>query len=87
MDAAVDPLWIVIGVAAGPPSAAGAAPAAGASTFMCCEPVASAIVSLVQLRNWKLTWASRLSRTCASGAAGIPVITAADLLAVVRVNP
>ncbi len=61
------------------PSAAGAAPLAGASRFICCDPVASAMVSLVQLRNWKLTCASSVSRTCSSAAAGMPVSTAVDL--------
>src|SRR5207248_11400492 len=61
-------------------------PLAGASIFMCWEPVAKAMLSFVQLRNWKLTSASRLSRTCSSAAAGIPVITVPDLPAAVRVN-
>ncbi len=53
---------------------------------MCCEPVASAIVSLVQLMNSKLTCASSDARTCSSGAAGIPVSNGADLLTGFRVK-
>ncbi len=76
---AVDPLCTTTAGAAAAPSAAGVAPLAGTSRFMCCEPVASAIVSFVQLRNSKLTCASSVSRTWSSGAAGMPVITGALL--------
>ena len=48
---------------------------------MCCEPVASAMVSFVQLRNSQLTCASTVSRVCSSVAAGMPVRICADLLA------
>ena len=86
MNVAVDPACTLTAATAWAPSAACAAPLAGASRFMCCEPVASAMVSFVQLRNWKLTWASRVSRTWSSVAAGMPVNTAAVLLPGLRVN-
>ena len=44
------------------------------------------MVSLVQLRNSKLTCASSVSRTCSSVAAGMPVNTGAVLLAGLRVK-
>src|SRR3954451_11718758 len=86
IDVAVDPFWIGTAGAACAPSGLDVPPFAAASTFMCCDPVASAIVSLVQLRNWKLTCASILSRICSSVEAGMPVITTPDLLVEVRVN-
>src|SRR5579875_280053 len=81
---AVEPDCGVTAADGSAPSAAGAAPLAGASRFMCCDAVARAIVSLVQLRNSKLTCAPRVSRTCSSGAAGMPVDSGAVLLAGLR---
>src|ERR1700739_2841584 len=86
MTDAVDPLWIVTAGVALAPSAARGALLAGASKFMCCEPVARAMVSFVQLRNSKLTCASRDSRVCSSGEAGIPVKIGPLLLADLRVK-
>src|SRR5690242_20577082 len=86
MVVAVDPDWMETADAACAPSAAGDAPDAGASRFMCCAPVARAMVSLVQLRNSKRTLASRDSRTCSRGEAGMPVSTVADLLDALRVK-
>src|ERR1019366_9017304 len=87
IDVAVDPLCTETAAPACAPSAATAAPFAGASTFICCEPVASAIVSFVQLRNSKLRRASRVSRTCSKVLAGIPVNTGLDLLRDWRLKP
>src|SRR5579863_10154614 len=72
---AVEPPCTVIAGAAVAPSAAGEAPLAGASRFMCCDLVAKAIVNFVQLRNSRLTCAASDSRTCSRGDAGMPVIS------------
>ena len=84
---AVEPLCGITAGKACAPVASGAAPFAGASKFMCCDPVARAIVSLVQLKNSRYTCASSVSRTCSNTAAGIPVNKVEVLLEALRANP
>src|SRR6185437_698265 len=63
-----------------------AAPAAGVSRFMCCDPAESAIESLLHVLNRNETLASTVSFTWNSVTAGLPVARPDNLLSDFRVN-
>ncbi len=68
------------------PEPLGAPPAAGTSRFMCCEPAARAMESLVQVLKRKATVASTVARTCICVVPGVPVTRSPNLLADLRVK-
>src|SRR5579875_1967972 len=68
------------------PEPLAAAPAAGAIRFMCSEPEASAMESLLHVLKRKQTVASTLSRTWVCVVPGLPVTSDPNLLADLRVK-
>src|SRR6185312_649800 len=73
-------------VAAFAPEPFAAAPAAGASRFMCCEPHDSAIESLPHVLKRKDTLASTVSFTWNSAIAGLPTASPEILLSDFRLK-
>ncbi len=82
----MEPVARLTGEMAFEPEPLGVPPAAGTSRFMCCDPAARAMESLVQALKRNESVASTVARTCICVVPGVPVTRSPNLLADLRVK-